>query len=472
MTMSAATMTIAGESVQSARGFDVIDPATGAPFAQAPDGSAEDVQRAMESAHAAFAAWRRELSVRRKALSAAADAIQANVESIARLLSQEQGKPLRFAKLEVAGAANTFRYNAGLEIPVDVVRKDDAVRIEVHRRPLGVVAAITPWNYPILIAASKVAAALLAGNTVVLKPSPYTPLSSLLLGSVLRDVLPPGVLNVVSGGDEVGRLVSSHPLVRKISFTGSVPTGKKIASVAASDLKRTTLELGGNDPAIVLDDVDPRKAARELFWGAFTNSGQVCTAIKRLYVHEAVYDAVLESLCEVVRAARVGPGLLPDVDLGPVNNAPQCRHVEALRADAEARGGRVVVGGRREGPGYFFDPMLVTGLPDDARLVAEEQFGPILPVLRFSDVDEALARANDTPFGLSGSVWTSDVARGEAVAAQLDCGTAWINQHIALTPLAPFGGSKQSGIGYVNGRWGLDAFCQLQVLNVRLPAST
>ncbi|MET0343788.1 MAG: aldehyde dehydrogenase family protein [Polyangiales bacterium] len=466
--MSAYALIIGGESVSTAQTFDVIDPATGRAFAQAPAATPQHVQGAMERAHAAFATWKRDEAARRAAIAAAADAIQGGVEPLVKLLSQEQGKPLAQAQREVLGVVGTFRYYAKLAIPVDTTFKDGDSRIEVHRRPFGVVAAVTPWNYPLLIASIKIATALLTGNTVVLKPSPYTPLSSLLLGQLANRALPPGVLNVLSGGDELGKLVCEHPLVRKISFTGSVATGKKVAAGAASDLKRVTLELGGNDPAIVLDDVDPKVAAAQLFWGAFTNSGQICTAIKRVYVHESVYEPLVAALSHIAKNTKVGPGLAPDSQLGPVNNAPQYRRVAELLDDAEQRGARFPAGrGPREGEGYFFDPVIVTDVTDDARIVAEEQFGPALPVLPFKDVDDALARANAGHFGLGASIWTRDHERGARLAAELDVGTAWVNQHLALSPLAPFGGSKWSGLGYENGPWGIDGFTQLQAVNVR-----
>jgi acyl-CoA reductase-like NAD-dependent aldehyde dehydrogenase len=465
--MAPYTMTIAGESIANTEQFDVIDPASGAPFASAPVASSDDVERAMESAQRAFVSWRSDEQARRQALARAAEAIRADADALAELLTREQGKPKKFALAEVKAAIGTFRYHAELPIPVDVTQRDESSRIEVRRRPYGVVAAITPWNFPLLIAASKTAAALLAGNTVVLKPSPFTPLSSLRLGTLLRSVMPPGVFNVLSGGDELGRSVAEHRAVGKISFTGSVATGKKVAHSAADDLKRVTLELGGNDPAIVLGDVDVQKTARSLFWGAFMNSGQVCTAIKRLYVHESVFKEVVAAVAAIARSTKVGSGLEADVDLGPINNRPQFERVEGLLRDSRARGARVHGEGARSGAGYFFEPTIVTDLPEDARLVCEEQFGPLLPILPFTDLDEVLARANATHFGLSGSVWTSDVERGAEIAARLECGTAWVNQHMVFSPKAPFGGSKWSGIGYENGPWGLEAFCQLQVLNIR-----
>jgi acyl-CoA reductase-like NAD-dependent aldehyde dehydrogenase len=466
--MTTYTMTIAGEAGHADESFEVIDPATGAPFAGAPVCSAAMLDRAMEAARAAFRAWRKDESARRQALTRAADVVQNNAQELARVLTQEQGKPFAQAMREVMSASAIFRYTAALEMPVDVVQNDERARIEVRRRPYGVVGAITPWNYPILIAVTKIAPALLAGNTVVLKPSPFTPLATLELGRLLRDVFPRGVLNVVSGGDDLGRSIVEHPAVGKVSFTGSVATGKKVATSAAGDLKRVTLELGGNDPAVVLGDVDPKKIARALFWGAFMNSGQVCTAIKRIYAHETVFEPLVGELSELARTVKMGNGLDPENELGPVNNLPQHRRVKDLVDDATSRGARARAGGGpRPGSGYFFEPTILSDAPEDARIVAEEQFGPAVPVLPFSYLDDALQRANATHFGLSASVWTNDTERGAAIAAELDCGTAWVNQHIALSPLAPFGGAKSSGIGYENGKWGLEGFCQLQVVNVR-----
>jgi acyl-CoA reductase-like NAD-dependent aldehyde dehydrogenase len=460
-------MTIAGELALGSSSFPVIDPASGAPFARAPECSHADLERAMDAAELAFRSWKRDEADRRRALVAASNAIVANADELARLLVQEQGKPLPQARREVMGASIVFKGVAKLDLSEQTTRDDGKVRITVRRRPYGVVGAITPWNYPILIAVTKVAPALLAGNTVVLKPSPFTPLTTLALGALLREALPPGVLNVVSGGDELGRWISEHPAVKKVTFTGSVATGKKVAKSAAADLKRVTLELGGNDPAIVLGDVNPERIAKSLFWGAFMNSGQVCTAIKRVYVEERIFDDVVRAVSAIARSVKLGPGLEPEVELGPINNAPQHRRVSELVTDARACGARVHAGGGPiPGTAYFYEPTIVSDVGDDVRLVAEEQFGPALPFLPFSRLDDALERANATHFGLSASVWTADTARGTEIARELDCGTAWVNQHMALSPYAPFGGSKWSGIGYENGQWGLDGFCQLQVVNV------
>ena len=460
-------MTIDGLEVAGKASFAVEDPATSRTIGYAPDCAPEDLDAAMDGAARAFADWREDENARRGILSRCADEIEGHVDSLARLLTLEQGKPLARASEEVQGAAAWFRITAELPIPVEVVQDDERARIEVHRRPLGVVAAITPWNYPFMLAAWKIAPALLAGNTVVLKPSPFTPLTTLVLGSLLRSVLPPGVLNTVSGGDETGAAMSSHPAVRKISFTGSIEAGKHVAAAAADDLKRVTLELGGNDPAIVLDDVDTPEIVERLFWGAFMNSGQVCSAIKRLYVPRSRHDDIVESLAERVERARTGSGLEPDVELGPLNNRSQLERVARLAADAERRGGRFVTGGGAiEGPGYYFAPTLVTDVDEEASLVTEEQFGPVLPVLSYDDVDDAVERANDTRYGLSGSVWSSDPERAACIATRLECGTTWVNQHMAILPHVPFGGLKWSGIGVENGPWGLLSFTEIQTRHV------
>jgi acyl-CoA reductase-like NAD-dependent aldehyde dehydrogenase len=395
---------------------------------------------------------------------AAANACFTSAEKIGPVLTAEQGKPLKDATGEVFGAGIWFKYFAELEIPREVIQDDDAAYAEVVRRPLGVVAAITPWNFPLILASWKIAPALLAGNTLVLKPSPFTPRSTLLLGEILNDVLPPGVVNVVSGGDDLGQWMTSHPTPRKVSFTGSVATGKHVAASAAPDLKRVTLELGGNDAAILLDDVDPAAMADKLYNAAFGNSGQICSAVKRVYVPEAIHDDVVDALAAKVGSVKVGDGMDPESELGPINNKPQFDRVSDLVAEALDQGGTAAVGGAAiEGPGYFFQPTVLTGVSEGTRIVDEEQFGPALPVIPYRDVDDAVARANATSFGLSGSVWGTDLDRAASVAAQLECGTSWVNAHLALAPHQPFGGFKWSGLGVENGPWGLAAFTEIQV---------
>jgi acyl-CoA reductase-like NAD-dependent aldehyde dehydrogenase len=460
-------MTIDGKAVAGDRDFGVINPATGRVFANAPECSPAQLEHAMEAAARAFKAWSRDEARRRQALLDCAKALQAKIGELAPLLTQEQGKPLKGANEELFGASIWFQYTASLQIPVEVIQDNDAARIEVRRRPYGVVGAITPWNFPVMLAVWKIAPALLAGNTIVLKPSPYTPLSTLALGEILRDLLPPGVLNVVSGGNDLGAKISSHPVPRKISFTGSVATGKKVAISAAPDLKRLTLELGGNDAAIVLPDADPAKIAEKLFWGAFTNCGQVCSAVKRIYVHESQHDDLAARLTAVANGVKVGDGMDPSSQLGPINNQMQFERVSELVDDARKQGARVLTGGQRRGDaGLFYEPTILADVSDGTRIVDEEQFGPAVPLIRYRDVDDAIERANATHFGLSGSVWGGDVQRAAEIAGRLECGTSWVNTHLAILPNLPFGGAKWSGIGVENGPWGLLGFTELQTVHV------
>ncbi len=466
MSQNEFTMTIAGEAVPAGETFGVRNPATGEVFAQAPECSRQQLDAAFDAAAKAARDWKADEEVRRAALRRAADVLLASPGELAPTLTAEQGKPLADAGIEVFASAIWAQYFANLETPPQVIQDDDSAYVELARRPLGVVAAITPWNFPLTLAFWKIAPALLAGNTLVLKPSPFTPLTTLQVGEMLRDVFPPGVLNIVSGGDQLGAAMTSHPVPRKISFTGSVETGKKVAMSAAPDLKRVTLELGGNDPAIVLDDADPAVVAGAIFAGAFNNNGQVCSAIKRVYVPEALYDDVVEGLAVQARAIKVGPGTEEGVKLGPINNEPQYERVKELVADALAHGATAVTGGQAmDRPGYFFEPTILAGLSDGTRIVDEEQFGPALPVVAYRDLGDAIDRANATHFGLSGSVWGADPERASEVAAQLECGTAWVNTHLALAPQQPFGGFKWSGIGVENGPWGLAEFAEFQVVH-------
>ena len=461
------TMTIDGKAVKGSKTAGVINPSTGKVFAQVPDCTKAELDHAMEAAQRAFPKWSRDLSARRKVLNEIGAALQQPPEGLARTLTQEQGKPLDKAINEVMGGAIWCQYTASLDLPVETIQNTEQARVEIRRKPVGVVAAITPWNYPIMLAMWKIAPALLAGNTIVLKPSPFTPITSLMLGEIVRDIVPPGVLNVISGGDELGAWMTTHPIPRKISFTGSVETGKKVAASAAPDLKRVTLELGGNDPAIVLGDVDLDAVAPKIFWGAFENSGQICSAIKRVYVPENMYAPMLEKLGALAKGVKVGDGLTAGTELGPINNKPQFERVTELVEDAKKHGAKIVTGGHRmKGDGYFFEPTIVGGISDGVRLVDEEQFGPALPVIPYKDLDDVLKRANATHYGLSGSVWSKDADRAAEVAQQLECGSAWVNQHLAIAPNLPFGGAKWSGLGVENGPWGLLGFTEIQVVNV------
>jgi acyl-CoA reductase-like NAD-dependent aldehyde dehydrogenase len=314
--------------------------------------------------------------------------------------------------------------------------------------------------------AFKVPAALLSGNTVVLKPAATTPLSTLRLAELIKDILPAGVLNVIADANDLGGELTAHPDVRKISFTGSSATGAKVMAGAAAMLKRITLELGGNDAGIVLPDVDPKTAAPKIFQGAFQNSGQVCIAMKRLYVHESIYDAMCEELAALAEAAVVGDGLEQGTQLGPLQNKMQYERVKELIADARQHGNIIAGGDAPDGPGYFIRPTIVRDITDGTRLVDEEQFGPVLPVIKFSDPEDALIRANASPYGLGGSIWSSDLDRAYDLAGRMDSGTVWINKHSELAPNIPFGGAKQSGLGVELGEEGLMEFTQLQVINM------
>jgi acyl-CoA reductase-like NAD-dependent aldehyde dehydrogenase len=446
--------------------FPVINPARGEVFAHAASVSAGQLDAVFASAERAYPEWRTEESSRRTALRRAADALEGARDELARILTAEQGKPLHDAGMEIDFSALWLRYFADLETPREIVFDNETRYAEIVRRPLGVVAAITPWNFPISLAIWKVAPALRAGNTVVLKPSPYTPLTTLAVGRVLRNVLPPGVLNVISGPDPLGAAMTAHPVPRKVSFTGSTATGKRVAQSAALDLKRVTLELGGNDPAVVLGDVDVDLIADQLFWSAFGNNGQICVAVKRVYAHDSVHDQLVEALAERAKTVHVGDGTQAGVQLGPLNNKQQFDIVENLVRDALGAGARVVAGGGPiDGPGYFFQPTILDHVEDGTRIVDEEQFGPALPVIRFGDVREVVTRANAGHYGLTASVWSADVERASAVAAQLEAGSVSVNAHAAGVAVdLPFGGHKWSGIGVENGPWGLHEYTAIQVI--------
>lgn len=466
--MSRHDLLIDGQLQPAATYDDVFDPASGDAVGQAARASQEQVRQAVAAAARALPAWSGAPEARRLSLAAAATRVREHVAALAELVTREQGRPLQATRQEIAGVAATLDHYAALEVPAETtLQDDDERRVRIVRRPLGVVAAITPWNVPLILLVLKLAPALHAGNTVVAKPSEHTPLSTLLLASLLRDLFPAGVLNVVAGDGAVGEYLARQPAVRHITFTGSVATGKRLYAGAADDLKRLTLELGGNDAALVLEDADVEAIAEPLFWGAFWNSGQVCFAIKRLYVHASLFEPLLAALVARAERTRLGHGLDPRSELGPLSNRQQLERVEALVEDARRHGARIHSGGRRlDGPGHFYPPTLVSGIGAGVALVDEEQFGPVLPVIPFDDVEDAIAQANASPYGLGASVWTRDTARGEAIAARLESGLAWVNQHLHIQPGAPKGGHKWSGLGYEGGQRGYDAFSELQVLNI------
>ena len=466
--MSQYNMLIDGKLVAGANTIDVINPATEALIAQAPVASEAQLDTAVAAAAAAFPGWRHTpLEERVRCLGALVTCLDTHAEEFADLLSQEQGKPLAQARDEVAFSQAFVSHFASIAAtPVEVILETDDQRVEVHRKPLGVVAGICPWNFPLLIAVYKIAPALVTGNTVIIKPAPTTPLTALKLGELAQDIFPPGVLNIITDDNSLGPAITAHPGIAKVSFTGSTPTGKRIMASAAGTLKRLTLELGGNDAAIVLDDVDPKAVAAGIFGGAFLNSGQVCIALKRLYVHESVYDALCEEIAILANAAVVGDGRDPLTQFGPVQNRMQYDKVCDYVADAKANG-RIIAGGDiPEGPGFFVPLTVVRDIEDGTRVVDEEPFGPVLPIIRYTDVDDAIARANNSAYGLGGSVWSSDLARAQQVAEQIDAGTVWINQHCAFGPHIPFPPAKESGIGVEFSKEGLLEFTAMQVINI------
>ncbi|MDH5538531.1 MAG: aldehyde dehydrogenase family protein [Rhizobacter sp.] len=465
--MSTPRLLIGGLLVEGAQTMTVINPATEEPVATAPRVDARQINEAVAAAKAALPGWAaRPIDDRREMLLKVAAVIDTNAEELARLLTQEQGKPLAMAKREVAGLSAFFRYATKLNLAPRVLEDSPNRRVELHRRPLGVVAAIIPWNFPLLLLGTKLPTALLAGNTVVVKPAATTPLSTLRLGELLVDVVPPGVLNVIADANDLGDVLTRHPDVRKVSFTGSTATGVRVMTCAAETLKRVTLELGGNDAAIVLDDVDPGLVAPGLFMAAFINSGQACIAIKRLYVHEKIYDSLVVELSKLANAAVVGDGLAEGTTLGPLQNRAQYEKVKDILDEARKLG-TVVAGGMVENrSGFFIRPTIVRDIAEGSRLVDEEQFGPVLPVIKYTDVQDAVRRANASPYGLGGSVWSADTDRALSVASQLECGTAWINKHCELLPNVPLGGAKCSGMGLELAEEGLAEFTQVQVLSV------
>jgi acyl-CoA reductase-like NAD-dependent aldehyde dehydrogenase len=451
-------------------GRQIEDPATGEIVGRAPEHTAADLHAAVAAARVAQPGWGTlSHSQRSHYLNLAADAVEAHAESLAVLLSREQGKPLNGpnARFEVGACAAWLRATASFELEPEVLVDDDGGLAELHYRPLGVVGAIGPWNWPMMISVWQLAPALRMGNTVVMKPSEYTPLSVLALAHVLNTVLPADVLHVVSGGREVGEALASHPGIDKIMFTGSTATGKAIIRSSADTVKRLTLELGGNDAGIVLPDADPKTIAENLFWGAFINTGQTCAALKRLYVHEDIYEDVVAALADVAKAMPMGVGLDENNVLGPLQNKAQYDIVTNLVRAATDAGARVVVGAnpQRDQPGYFYPTTLIADIDNTNPLVTEEQFGPALPIIKYSSVDEAIAMANALDVGLGASVWSANPAQAREVAARIEAGTVWINKHGAVDPRMPFGGAKQSGYGLEFGVEGLKGLGSPQVIS-------
>jgi betaine-aldehyde dehydrogenase len=462
--LSSMLMRIGGQETEAAGGawLEVINPATGEVLDRAPAGGREDVDAAVAAAEQASAGWeKRSPRERGKILFHAAGAIREARGDLARTLTREQGKPLAEAVDEVRGCANVLEFYASVSgcLSGDFIRLGAAGDGIVVHEPLGVCGAIIPWNMPVILMGWKTGPALLAGNTLVLKPSSTTPLTTLAIAAILEKAgLPPGVLNIVTGtGDAAGQAMVTHPGIHRVSFTGNTATGIAVRRAAAPLLKEVTLELGGSDPMIVWKDADLPKAVEGAVHGRFYNAGQVCNAVKRVYVHEEIAPRFTEELLARVRSLRVGDGLSPSVEMGPLQNRAQLDRVEAQVARLRERGeGRILAGGSRlRGPdhdrGFFYAPTLVADPDPGATILGEEVFGPVLPVMAVPDLDTAIAGANRSRYGLGASVWTRDLGVARAVFDRVHAGVVWVNRHLTVPPEIPFGGVKESGLGRENG---------------------
>ena len=464
---------IDGELVTTEALLDVVNPANEQVIGQVPACGAAELDRAVAAARRAFKTWpKTPVDDRRAVIQKMAAAIDANFDELFRLLTAEQGKPHQQAQFEIGGCSAMMNAQSTLTLE-ETINEDSDTRLSRTRRvPVGVVAGIVPWNFPVLMAVQKIAPAILSGCTIVLKPSPFTPLTTLKFAELIKDIVPAGVVNIISGEDALGPMMTAHPDIDKITFTGSTATGKKIMEGASKDLKRITLELGGNDASIVLPDADVAKVAEQLFWSSFTNAGQICVAAKRIYIHEDIYDEMSAAIAAYAKTVTVGDGANQGTGVGPIQNKKQFDRVCELIKDAKDNGYKFLVGGDVDpsGSGYYVPITILDNPPEDARIVAEEQFGPVMPLMKFSSDDEVIARANNSDYGLAGAVWTKDTDRGVAIAEQLETGTVWINEFLHLSPFAPFGGHKQSGFGAEYGIEGLKEFTYSQVITVKKDA--
>ena len=465
---------IDGKMVDNGQWLEVLNPATEQVVGRVPSCGKEELDSAVAAARRAFTQWKKTTAEeRQKVVQGIAAAIKENADELYRLLTSEQGKPHAQAQQEIYGAAGLAAAQSTLTLD-DVINQDDDTRLSRTRRvPVGVVGGIVPWNFPIMMAIQKIVPALVAGCTIVLKPSPFTPLTTLRVAELIKDAVPAGTVNIITGEDTLGPLITEHPDIDKITFTGSTATGKKIMEGASGDLKRITLELGGNDASIVLPDADVQKVAEQLFWSSFSNAGQVCIAAKRIYIHEDIYDDLSKAIADYAKTVVVGDGSQQGTGVGPIQNKKQYERVLDLIQDAKDNGYKFLTGGDKDpsGTGYYVPITILDNPPEDARIVAEEQFGPVMPLMKFASVDEVIERANNSEYGLAGAVWTKDTDKGVEIAEQLETGTVWINEFMQLSPFAPFGGHKQSGFGAEYGIDGLKEFTYPQVITVKCDAA-
>ncbi|KAH6611303.1 aldehyde dehydrogenase [Trichoderma cornu-damae] len=459
---------INGKSAPTAESRHGINPATLKAKPDVPVATRGDLDRAVDAAKGAFKRWSKvPYEERRAAVLAFADAIDKRRTEFRDLLISEQGKPIPQADAETDAAIEWIRGMSDIKLPEDVVEDNERHTVTTRYTPLGVVAAIVPWNFPLMLATAKIAPALLTGNVIIVKPSPFTPYCGLKVVELAQHFFPPGVVQSLSGGDDLGPWITSHPGINKISFTGSTATGKLVMQSASKTLARVTLELGGNDPAIIFPDVDVDKVAEKVALYAFLNSGQVCLNLKRIYVHESIYDQFRDAMVKHIKAYTLGDGSQHGVSHGPLQNAAQYERVKTFFDDIERQGWKVAVGGTMEpSDGYFVAPTVIDRPPEKSRIVVEEPFGPIVPLLSWTSEEDVVSRANNSTMGLGASIWSNDVAKATRIAREIEAGTVWVNAHFDISPFVPFGGHKESGIGTEWGPGGLKGFCNVQSLFV------
>ncbi|KAL2827343.1 aldehyde dehydrogenase domain-containing protein [Aspergillus cavernicola] len=457
---------IDGKLQPSAITVTATDPRTQEPLWPIPAASERDLNLAVTAAGTAFQKWSKvSIQERQKAVHGLVKVLEDNREMVGHIVSRETGKSHFMGDLEVEHSLGFLRFNASQDLPDEVVFEDDTVQISTTYVPLGVVGAICPWNFPLILATAKIAAALVTGNCIIVKPSPFTPYSIMKFAELATDILPPGVFQVLNGSNEIGASMTCHPNIQKISFTGSTKTGKIIMKSCAGTLKRITLELGGNDASIVLPDVDVDSVATEVAAGCFFNSGQMCVATKRVYVHERIYDPFLRKFLEAVRALPFtqDPGV-PTV-LGPVQNKLQYGIVQNIIQDCKQNNYKFALGGSDIQSGQFIAPCVVDNPPDDSLVVQEEQFGPIIPLLKWSSEDELLRRANNTKSGLGACVWAKDLREAKRIGSQIHAGSVWLNSFEKPHPYGYLAGHKESGVGGEWGKQGLLSYCDAQTFH-------
>lgn len=447
-----------------------INPSTEEELWDAPVASQQDLNDAVNAAHAAFPSWSKTpFEDRCNFLRNFADGIRKYEEEFVNLVKKETGKPHDMAVREVLSTCENLTGPTSFALPEEKI-EDDTKTAVTRWVPVGVAAAICPWNFPLVLVASKLAPAMLAGCCMIIKPSPYTPYTALKFVEVGQKIFPPGVLQVLGGSDKLGPWIVSHPGIQKISFTGSIPTGKKVMEAAAKTLKRVTLELGGNDAAIVCPDVDIAKVAPTVCLSAFKNSGQICVASKRIYVHEDIYQPFLKAMADFAKKLKVGDPFEPDTDLGPIQNGMQFDKVQEFFSDCEANGYEFAAGGREctphIGKGYFVSPTIVASPPNNSKIMSEEPFGPIIPVQPWKDEVDVVRRANDTKTGLGATIWGKDIERAERIARQLEVGSIFINSVVRPDWRIYFSGHKESGIGGERGLQGILAYCNAQAVHI------